>query len=99
MAGGAQAGLLAQKDSLTPCILVALQSAVNAAGSFVLVAGLGWGLPGVAAATVAGQWVGAVLMLRALAATPVRPWHRQVQRWRLVAARVPHQMVQCESCM
>ena len=71
--GCAQAGLLAQKDSLTPCVLVGLQSAVNAAGSFALVAGLRLGLPGVAAATVAGQWLGAVLLLRALCATPVRP--------------------------
>ena len=71
--GYAQAGLLAQKDSVTPCVLVGLQSAVNAVGSFALVAGLRLGLPGVAAATVAGQWLGAVLLLRALCATPVRP--------------------------
>lgn len=58
---------------MTPCVLVGLQSAVNAAGSFALVAGLRLGLPGVAAATVAGQWLGAVLLLRALCATPVRP--------------------------
>lgn len=57
---------------MTPCALVAVQSAVNAVGSFALVAGLHLGLPGVAAATVAGQWLGAVLMLRALCRTPVR---------------------------
>ncbi len=58
-------------------MLVGLQSVVNAVGSFLMVAGLQRGLPGVAAATVAGQWLGAVLMLRALSATQVQgPTHQ-----------------------
>ena len=89
--GCAQAGLLAQKDSVTPCVLVGLQCAVNAAGSFALVAGLRLGLPGVAAATVAGQWLGAVLLLRALCATPVRapPAGRQARLRIAIQCAVP----------
>ncbi|PNW85246.1 hypothetical protein CHLRE_03g177750v5 [Chlamydomonas reinhardtii] len=62
----AQSGLLAQQDSLTPAITVAVSVLVSLVGSVVFVAGLGWGLAGAAITTVACQYVGAIALLFAL---------------------------------
>ncbi len=62
----AQSGLLAQQDSATPAATVILAALVSLAGSVVFVAGLGWGLVGAAATTVATQWAGMAFLLYAL---------------------------------
>jgi Na+-driven multidrug efflux pump len=62
----AQSGLLAQQDSLTPALTVAVTVALSLLGSVVFVAGLGWGLAGAAATTVACQYVGAIALLYSL---------------------------------
>ncbi|GFH23247.1 multidrug and toxic compound extrusion protein [Haematococcus lacustris] len=62
----AQSGLLAQHDSLTPCISVLLAAAVSLAGNVVFVAGQGWGLTGAAVTTVATQYVAAGALMWSL---------------------------------
>jgi len=64
--GVAQATLLAARDARTPLAWVGVQAAANVALDLVLVAGLGLGLPGAAAATVASQAVGTLGLLLAL---------------------------------
>ncbi|GFH17974.1 multidrug and toxic compound extrusion protein [Haematococcus lacustris] len=59
-------GLLAQHDSLTPCISVLLAAAVSLAGNVVFVAGQGWGLTGAAVTTVATQYVAAGALMWSL---------------------------------
>lgn len=59
-------GLLAQQDSLTPCISVMLAVAVSLIANLIFVAWLGWGLRGAAMTTVATQYVGAGALLWAV---------------------------------
>ena len=59
-----QGGQLAQQDSRTPALAVALSVAVNVCSNLVAVAWLGLGLQGAAATTVTTQLLGcAVLVL------------------------------------
>ncbi|GLC44353.1 hypothetical protein PLESTB_000478600 [Pleodorina starrii] len=62
----AQSGLLAQQDSVTPALTVAVAVGLSLAGSVLFVAGLGWGLVGAALTTVACQYVGAAALLYGL---------------------------------
>ncbi|KAL4431117.1 hypothetical protein ABPG75_006373 [Micractinium tetrahymenae] len=69
----AQAGLLAQRDSLSPFRVVLAASAVSLAGDLLFIGGLGWGVAGAAWTTVAAQYLSAVLLLRALRSSVVVP--------------------------
>ncbi len=70
----AQAASLACKDPGPPLLAVALACLVNLVGDCVLCFGLGWGIAGAAAATVASQAVAAaVLIARLLRPGPGRP--------------------------
>ena len=60
----AQSGLLAQKDSWTPCFGVLLQLVLNTVGDMLLIPG--GGLAGAAWATVIAQWAGMAAVLWAL---------------------------------
>lgn len=51
----AQAGLLAQRDSVSPFRVVLATSAVSLAGDLLFIGGLGWGVAGAAWTTVAAQ--------------------------------------------
>lgn len=51
----AQAGLLAQRDSLSPFRVVLATSAVSLAGDLLFIGALGWGVAGAAWTTVAAQ--------------------------------------------
>ncbi|KAG2450191.1 hypothetical protein HYH02_000293 [Chlamydomonas schloesseri] len=89
----AQSGLLAQQDSLTPAITVAVSVLVSLVGSVVFVAGLGWGLAGAAITTVACQYVGAAALLFALSKRGklrIR-WHlpRREVLWELLTTMGP----------
>lgn len=65
----AQAGLLAQRDSVTPLLAVLLQLVANIAGDYYLVAVLKQGVAGAAWATVASQYLGVACLLLALQLT------------------------------
>ena len=67
-----QSGLLAQRDSWTPCLLVCLTGALNVAGDVYLIGARGMGLAGAAWATVLSQWVGAACLAVALQRKAVR---------------------------
>jgi Na+-driven multidrug efflux pump len=69
-----QASCLASRDPGPPLRAVVLAAAVNLVGDVVLCFGLGWGIAGAAAATVASQAAAAaVLLARLLRAAPGRP--------------------------
>ena len=61
-----QAGLLAQKDSWTPCLGVALQVVLNSVGDVLLIRSLAMGLAGAAWATAGSQFAGTTAVLWAL---------------------------------
>lgn len=67
-----QSGLLAHKDSWTPCLLVALQSGLNCAGNIYLICYCRMGIAAAAWASVASQYVGLIGLAAALQRTPVR---------------------------
>ena len=69
----AQAGLLAQRDSLSPFRVVLATSAVSLAGDLLFIGRLGWGVAGAAWTTLLAQYLGAALLLGALARSAVRP--------------------------
>ncbi|KAL6758381.1 hypothetical protein V8C86DRAFT_2598176 [Haematococcus lacustris] len=90
----AQSGLLAQHDSLTPCISVLLAAAVSLAGNVVFVAGQGWGLTGAAVTTVATQYVAAGALMWSLqrSSSQLRPaWGlpRGSELWALLHTMAP----------
>jgi len=62
----AQAGLLAQQDSVTPSLSVAISVFISILGNLVFVLGLGYGLHGAGVTTVATQMSGALILLWAL---------------------------------
>lgn len=70
----AQAGLLGQRDSRTPFKIVLLSIAISLLGDMWLVGGMGLGVAGAAATTLIAQYVSAVLLLRALCQSRVRPY-------------------------
>lgn len=78
-----QSAMLACQDSLTPCLAVLLSVAVSLVLNIVCVAGLGWGLPGAAAITVATQYVGAGALLWAL----TRDGSQLKPRWEVPGVR------------
>ena len=61
-----QAGLLAQKDSWTPCFGVLIQLVLNCVGDVLLIGHMQLGLAGAAWATVVSQWAGTLVTLWAL---------------------------------
>lgn len=63
LAGGLQAGLLAQRDSRTPFLAVAFAAAVNLAGDWVLITQYGMGIRGAAWATAGSQVAGSAVLL------------------------------------
>ena len=67
-----QSGLLAQRDSWTPCLLVLLTGALNVVGDVYLIGTRGMGLAGAAWATVVSQWIGAACLAVALQHKAVR---------------------------
>lgn len=69
----AQAGLLAQRDSLSPFRVVLATSATSLAGDLLFIGRLGLGVAGAAWTTVLAQYLGAVLLLHALSRSAVRP--------------------------
>ncbi|KAK9807973.1 hypothetical protein WJX73_009104 [Symbiochloris irregularis] len=62
----AQAGLLAQRDSIRPFLAVVAQVSANIAGDYWLVIVMGTGIAGAAWATVASQALGCLLAIGAL---------------------------------
>lgn len=74
----AQACLLAQRDSRSPALAVALQVAVNATLDTALIVFAKAGIAGAAWATVAAQYLGALLLLQRLRAKR-RVWFRSLQ--------------------
>lgn len=76
----AQAGLLAQRDSLSPFRIVLVTSALSLAGDLLLITALGLGLEGAAWTTAAAQYLGAYLLLRTLHASRV-PGRFQLPAW------------------
>ena len=70
-----QSCLLAQKDSRSPALAVALQVAVNATLDSVLIAYAGAGVAGAAWATVIAQYLGMLLLLQRLHAKRT-VWYR-----------------------
>ncbi|KAG7672119.1 putative Protein DETOXIFICATION 46, chloroplastic [Nannochloris sp. 'desiccata'] len=69
----AQAGLLGQRDSKTPLKIVLLSIFVSLLGDVVLIGGLGMGVAGAAWTTLAAQYLSAVMLLRALQNSKVKP--------------------------
>lgn len=69
----AQAGLLAQRDSLSPFRVVLATSCASLAGDLLFIGRLGLGVAGAAWTTVLAQYLGAVLLLRSLRRSAVRP--------------------------
>jgi len=69
----AQAGLLAQRDSLSPFRVVLATSAASLAGDLLFIGRMGLGVAGAAWTTVLAQYLGALLLLRALRRSAVRP--------------------------
>lgn len=61
-----QSGLLAQKDSFTPCLGVLIAFIANVAGDTFLIGYMGMGLVGAAWATVISQWAGCIVTLMCL---------------------------------
>ncbi|GIL73237.1 hypothetical protein Vretimale_4844 [Volvox reticuliferus] len=89
----AQSGLLAQQDSLTPALTVAVAVALSLLGSVVFVAGLGWGLVGAAMTTVVCQYAGAVALLYGLSVRGKLRLHLALPRrdvlWQLLRTMGP----------
>ncbi|KAI7844559.1 hypothetical protein COHA_001917 [Chlorella ohadii] len=69
----AQAGLLAQRDSLSPFRVVLATSAASLAGDLLFIGRMGLGVAGAAWTTVLAQYLGAMLLLRTLRRSAVRP--------------------------
>jgi len=61
-----QSGLLAQKDSWTPCLGVLVQLVLNCACDVLLIGYFRQGLAGAAWATVFAQWAGTLVTLWSL---------------------------------
>lgn len=74
----AQSCLLAQRDSRSPALAVALQVAVNGTLDTLLIVYARAGIQGAAWATVAAQYLGALLLLQRLHAKK-RVWFKQLQ--------------------
>ncbi|PSC76204.1 armadillo repeat-containing 8-like isoform B [Micractinium conductrix] len=80
-----QAGLLAQRDSLSPFRVVLATSAVSLAGDLLLIGRYGMGVAGAAWTTIFAQYLGAALLLRALRRSRVVPHVRVPSRAELAA--------------
>jgi MATE family multidrug resistance protein len=78
-----QSSLLAQKDSWSPALAVTAQVVVNFTLDIVLIVFGGAGVAGAAWATVAAQYLGAVLLVQRLCSTGrVRFTSRLAEAWR-----------------
>jgi putative MATE family efflux protein len=69
----AQAGFLGQRDSQTPLKIVLLSLLVSLLGDVILIGGLEMGVAGAAWTTLAAQYLSAILLLRALQNSKVKP--------------------------